>query len=245
MHRWSRVLVVLSILAVGACERAPLEAGGNATSSATVPIAAPSGEARAPTSAFLAGLFSPRDSTPATPRTDRKGPVPLVRVALGRGAIVLSGPDGYCIDPITLRSRGAQGFAVLASCRILTGGKAGPYVAPVLITVTVGGRNSGSDLPDPQTLAAISQSPLLAGLTREGLSLAHLGAGGEQILDGGDPRYWRGAFVQADRLVALALYAPDGSRLAGQSGAEMLQQVKSRIVSQSPPGRNASAASGG
>ena len=64
--------------------------------------------------------------------------------------------------------------------------------------------------------------------------IARLSDGGEAVLDGGDPRYWRGAFVQNGHLVGLALYAPDGSALTGRQGADMLRAVRDRIRDLSP-----------
>jgi hypothetical protein len=159
-------------------------------------------------------------------------------VRLVRGDVVVSATQGYCVDPDTLRARGSNGFAMLASCRILSGGAEGPLVAPVLITVTVGPKGSGADLPEPQTLAAISAAPLLNATMSDGLVLARLGGGGQDVLENGDPRYWRGAFVQGTRLVVLALYAPMGSELTGRAGGALLSDLHTRIRADSPAGRS-------
>ncbi len=161
-------------------------------------------------------------------------PVPLSRATLAGGDVRLSGPAGYCIDPDTLRVGSNQSFALLASCRILSKGAAGPQVEPVLIVVTVGNRGSGDTLPAPQNLAAVAQAPLIEGWTREGLSLALLAQGGDAAFEGGDPRYWRGAFVQGGRLVGLALYVPKGSAVLDAQGAEMLRVLSAQVRTDSP-----------
>ncbi len=171
-------------------------------------------------------------------------PVPLSRATLAGGDVRLSGPAGYCIDPETLRVGSNQSFALLASCRILSEGARGPEVEPVLIAVTVGARGSGADLPGPQTLANVAQAPLLEGQVREGLSLALLARGGDTAFDGGDPRYWRGAFVQGGRLVGLALYVPMGSVILQARGAEMLQSLRAQVRSDSPKAERAGAEPG-
>ena len=65
---------------------------------------------------------------------------PVRRVALAGGSVVVSGPRGYCIDPETVETAETSGFAMIASCRIVAG--AGPEVAPVIVTVTVGSRRA-------------------------------------------------------------------------------------------------------
>lgn len=163
----------------------------------------------------------------------RELPPPLARAELARGAVVVAGPEGYCVDPVTLGRGAARNFAVLASCQILSGGRRGPWVEPAMMTVTVGPAGA-SALPAPQTLAAETGAALIGGETRDGFVVAHLGDGGAEVLDGGDARYWRGAFLQGGRMVGLALYAPSGSPLAGDEGVRLLRAIRSRIAAQSP-----------
>ncbi|MFZ5964481.1 dihydroxy-acid dehydratase [Thalassococcus sp. BH17M4-6] len=211
---WRAILAsVLVIGALAGCEAAP----------APDPEGPPS--ARTQSRGFLSGLIGP---------VTRTGPAALSQVRLARGDVIVSATEGYCIDPETLVTRGGRGFAMLASCRILNGGETGPLVPPLLVTVTVGPAGSGADLPEPETLAAISEAPLLDAASDDGLVLARLGRGGEGVLDGGDPRYWRGAFTQGSRLVILALYAPEGSVAVGPSGRALLARVHARIRAESP-----------
>lgn len=177
---------------------------------------------------LAAGLLTACEGQLGTP------PTPLRQAQFEGGAIVVAGPEGYCIDPVTLERRAGQGFALLASCQILSGGE-GAVVEPMMLTVTIGSAGAGRRLPSPEVMAAeAGQSEISGGGVRDGLSLVHLAAGGNRVLDAGDPRYWRGAFHQNGRLVILALYAPKGSALAGSDGAGMLQAVRSRIAALSP-----------
>ncbi|AUC53383.1 dihydroxy-acid dehydratase [Sagittula sp. P11] len=159
---------------------------------------------------------------------------PLEKVSLAGGSVVVDGPEGYCIDPETSRSRNGQGVAVIASCYILSGGKAGYNVPPVIVTVTVGPKDPGGAVPDPAALAKAAGAPLLGAYEDDGLTLAHLGSGGDKMLSEGDQRYWRGAFLQGGHMVGLALYAPEGDAMAGRDGARMLGQVRDFIVRASP-----------
>ncbi|MBE9636091.1 dihydroxy-acid dehydratase [Salipiger mangrovisoli] len=164
-----------------------------------------------------------------------KGRPPLLRAPLEEGAVVVAGPGGYCIDPVTLDRRAGQGFAVLASCQILSGGETGAFVDPMMLTVTVGAAGASGTLPSPATMAAEAGQQAISGSAlRGGLSLVHLASGGNRVLPEGDPRYWRGAFRLNGRLVLMALYAPRDGALAGSDGAEMLRAVHARMVALSP-----------
>lgn len=190
----------------------------------TLPQSTPDGadaEARAGLAAFFAGAGGPRRA-------------PLAKASLAGGDVVVAGPDGYCLDPDTKRAGPERGFAVIASCHILSGGRAGRPVAPVLVTVTVGPRGDTTDLPTPQVLAQAAGSELLDGDTRRSRVTAHLASGGDRMFEGSDPRYWRAAFLQGGRLVGLALYAPRGSALAGDRGEAMLGRVRDNIARLSP-----------
>ena len=63
---------------------------------------------------------------------------------------------------------------------------------------------------------------------------AQMQRGGSTVLAGGDARYWRGAFLQGRRVISLALYAPEGSDLAGARGRDFLSDVREAIRNASP-----------
>ena len=163
-----------------------------------------------------------------------RGTAPLTRASLADGDVVVAGPEGYCIDAET-RSTGPQrGFAVIASCHILIDGRSGREVPPMLVTVTVGPRGDTTDLPTPEALAKAAGAQIIGSETTSGRVAVHLDSGGETMFAGSDPRYWRGAFLQGERLVGLALYAPENSSLAGERGKVMLRRIKDRTASLSP-----------
>ncbi|WP_099045517.1 dihydroxy-acid dehydratase [Pseudoponticoccus marisrubri] len=173
------------------------------------------------------------------------GPPPE-QVRLVGGDVVVAGPPGYCIDRKTLESRAQRGFAMIASCHILSGGKRGTPVDPLLVSVAVGPNQGGDALPSPQTLAEEAGAQLIGGERREGFVTAHLGSGGDTLLEGGDARHWRAAFFQGTHIVVLGLYAPEDSALADRDGGALLARVRDRIRALSPepaaPGEVAEAA---
>ena len=168
--------------------------------------------------------------------------MPLAKASLAGGDVVVAGPEGYCLDPKTVQSRPGRGFALIASCRILSGGAVGTWAEPMLITVTVGPKGANDDLPSPEALAQAAGAGLLGGESSAGFVTANLDRGGDTILEGGDQRHWRGAFVQNGHLIGLALYAPRDSAFAAQQGGTMLARVKAQIATlslQSAPTRTA------
>lgn len=191
------------------------------------------------TRGFLSGRVAPAptarsEATGGERPTRPRLPKPLAQAPLAGGDVVVGGPPGYCIDPMTLDTRPSRSFALIASCRILSGGARGMSVAPVLVTVTTSPRAGQGALPAPDALAALSEATLLGGVTEENFHAAHLEGGGDLALQDGDARHWRAVFVQGRRLVGLALYAPENSRLAGGDGADVLRTIAARIAALSP-----------
>lgn len=204
-----RILVLAASVLLSACAAAPVSNPADDT---------------APDGAKRRGLLA--ETVATKPRKP-----PLASMVFAGGAVRVAGPEGYCLDPAASRSvAGGRGVAVMASCRILSDGKVGIPVPPMLMTVTVGPPGSASDLPDARALAQAARAPLLEGGTRDGLVVAHLGQGGDALLDGGDSRYWRGAFVAGGHVIGLALYAPKDDLLAGARGALMMEKVRAAIL---------------
>ncbi len=155
----------------------------------------------------------------ATSRT-----APVLRMAdLGRGAVTLVPPQGYCVDPASLQQR----FAVMARCDTL-GDASGDGAPLALITAT--------------TITAATQSELTAD---------DLGSGAETILQleerealtlvqvqGAPPRpelrdvYWRTAGKVGDQIVGLTIYEVEGGISLGPLAPELLQQTMQRTQDQ-------------
>lgn len=208
---------------------AGLMAGFLAGCGADLPDSGSSGSTSAEGPSGLAALFSraePAEDKTATKRP--RLPTPLTKMPLAGGALVVVPPDGYCIDPTTRQ----RNFALIASCQILTGGRAGASVAPMIATVTVGMRADG--LPDPGTIGEAAGAVLLASGREANLVSAHLASGGQEAMPNGDARYWRGVFTRAGRSVGLAVYGPKGSAIAGSEGAAMLRSLRDGITETRP-----------
>jgi hypothetical protein len=165
---------------------------------------------------------------------------PMKQAVLAGGVVTVAGPPGYCIDRRTLRDDGESGFALIAPCAHIAEGAAtgGGGVQAAIVTVTAGPAAAEAGLPSPQALAELSGARLVSGATEDGFVLVHLEGGRDPAIPDGDPRHWRAALLQAETLVGLALYAPEGSEAAGREGGAMLREVGAIV-------RRLSAESGG
>jgi len=158
----------------------------------------------------------------------------LRAVPVMKGAVVISGPRGYCVDPSGLE-RGREGaFARLASCNRLTG-EAGPRVLPSVMTVSVLAAGAAEEAPDSAALSrALAPIPVRSPSDEAGLALVQVMSGGQEMLPGGDPVHWRGGMMLNGHLLGLAVYGAQGGPLSGPEGADLLRALAAALRASSP-----------
>lgn len=167
---------------------------------------------------------------------------PLPQAPIAGGDILVRGPEGYCVEGRSLRNQASGGFALLASCFVMTGGKDGVPVPPVVMTVSASELDPARGVPDPQRLAeAFAPTKVLTRTKVKGVSVVHLATGGETAVPKADPKHWRGAMELNGHLVLLAVYGPEGSHEADRGGsallvelAQALRRTKARPVAKAP-----------
>ena len=145
--------------------------------------------------------------------SEAPGRARMVTVSLAGGAVILSAPEGYCIDRRTLHRTPKAGFAVMARCDTL--GVRGFFGAHdlAIITVTTAPQAPGAAAPDTEAVARSADgAEVLDRQSREGVS----------------PVHWRGAFALNGHLVGVGLYAPEGSAVLREDGARLLRDLTSR-----------------
>ena len=160
--------------------------------------------------------------------SEAPGRARMVTVSLAGGAVILSAPEGYCIDRRTLHRTPKAGFAVMARCDTL--GVRGFFGAHdlAIITVTTAPQAPGSAAPDTEAVARSADgAEVLDRQSRDGLSLIRFGQGAHG-LEGVSPVHWRGAFALNGHLVGVGLYAPEGSAVLREDGARLLRDLTSR-----------------
>ncbi|AUQ69023.1 hypothetical protein PhaeoP54_00096 [Phaeobacter inhibens] len=162
--------------------------------------------------------------------TDTSGPQPgdITRMSFASDTIHLVPPTGFCIDPRMTGHRAEGGFAIVVPCSSLRPGPSGRNRA--LITVAVGPAGPADKaLTSADLLENAPGARLLTERSDMMLPLVKLNMPDHRAR-GASPIHWRGAFVLNDQLVAVALYAPGGSRNLGGRGARLLNELTAKTL---------------
>lgn len=150
---------------------------------------------------------------------DRVGGAKVMQMA--GGSLRLAAPQGFCVEPGSSSSTASGGFALLVPC----GGSWQPGRKGAVLTAAVGPAAPGVEAPSARDIAAMFPGAELQEARDRGpLPLVRLNHPGHTA-KGASPVHWRGAFVLEGHLVALALYAPEGSRTLGPRGAGLLEAL--------------------
>lgn len=161
-------------------------------------------------------------------------PQAMAAVAFYEGAVVVTGPRGYCVDAASVR-RGVSGsFALIASCLSL-GQMGGVYADPAVMTISVLPRAASAQAPDAQAMArALAPAEVRVAQEKDGLAVVQVMQGGDAALPGGDPVHWRAGLVINGHLVGLAVYGPEGQGVSGAEGQALVQALARAMRAASP-----------
>ena len=147
------------------------------------------------------------------------------QTTLARGAVKLKAPKGYCIDESSVSNGLLGSAAMLARCSSLDGKGAGAGTAVMSVQVSAR-RGTDAAAPTAQDLAnAAAPNDVLKTMQKGDLALVKLASGGDSVFSPADPKHWRGATVLDTRLVLLGLFAPEGSDLTSDKGADLLASL--------------------
>ncbi|MEQ8902774.1 MAG: hypothetical protein RID11_17510 [Roseovarius sp.] len=163
------------------------------------------------------------------------GPDDALRaVAFYDGNVTVTGPRGYCIDRSSIKRGPAGRFALLASCESLTD-QPGIAVEPAVLTVAVLPRAADARQPDTAAMtAALGADAVRETEDGDGIAIVHIAQGGDTVLPGGDPSYWRASMVINGHLVGLAAYGPKDGAIAGTGGRDLLRDLAETLRAASP-----------
>lgn len=158
----------------------------------------------------------------------------LREVSLFSGNVVVRPLRGYCIDKAATRRGSGSNFVLIASCETLTGER-GVSVEPVMMTVSVLPRRARAGQPSAAEIArSVTSDQTKAQIDGDGVALVHVASGGDQVLPGGAPQHWRAGMEINGHLVGLAIYARNGSALAGARGKRMITALAESLRKASP-----------
>jgi len=174
-------------------------------------------------------------------------------VTVARGAIVVGGPRGYCIDKGASRLRGNTAFVLMASCSaIMQKTDAITPDVPGILTVSVAGQTDAA----PATSAVLDQMALFlntpdgqATLARDGQAdsvtilqirreenavLVQLDDRSTNTTPGLQPGYWRGFFDLNGRLITISVIGFERRPMPAENGLDLLRSVLARIRHETP-----------
>ncbi|MFS4581414.1 hypothetical protein [Phaeobacter sp. C3_T13_0] len=155
-------------------------------------------------------------------------PGDITRMSFASDTIHVVPPAGFCIDPRMTGNRAEGGFAIVVPCSSLRPGSSNRNRA--LITVTVGPAGpADAALTNADLFQNARGARLLTERNDMMLPLVKLNMPDHRAR-GASPVHWRGAFVLNDQLVAVALYAPSGSRNLGRRGAQLLNELTAKTL---------------
>ncbi|WP_296766173.1 hypothetical protein [Sediminimonas sp.] len=167
---------------------------------------------------------------------ESRRPAPAVReAALVGGAVIVTAPTGYCLEPGSVKSSAESGFALLGRCDLLTDSDTAPVpVAPAILTISVtAGEETGVPADGDSLARALGEERILERIEDNGLVLFRVDSA-EPVTRSGDSRHWRAMMAVNGHTVGLAAYGAEGSNISGESGQYLLRALARRIRKASP-----------
>ena len=162
----------------------------------------------------------------------------MQRLSLLGGAFTAAAPNGYCIDPQSVRAQADSAVVLMGRCN------AAVATAPALFTLSVGGTGSDEAIAGgADALAAFFTSEVgRATLSRDGqadsVSVSHAAAVGNafvmQVDDAASGVYWRAIVGLKGRAVALSVAGPEGAPLSDGVGRRLLDAALVALETANP-----------
>lgn len=186
------------------------------------------------------------DAAPATmgfldPSVFRGGEAPEVHEVVLSGTVLVSTPDGYCVDDASKRSGRAGNFVVLAPCAGLR--VPGIEWPETVAVITVSATRAAIPAVSAEELEAFVTSPegrsLLSSSADRPVEIlqteSQSGAFFMRVVDASDPvqglegTYWRGLIAAGGRLVSLSVRGYDAETLSASTGLRMIRNLAAEI----------------
>ena len=162
-------------------------------------------------------------------------------VAVTSDAIVVAGPDGYCVDPTATRDTGTTGFVLLGNCAAIANSRRVVQPAtPAVLTAAIAEPSTGGRLADSiadldaffrsdegLTLLSRSGDPatvtILETATEGEVFLLHAADTSEGAIDGVQPDYWRAYLDVGPRIATLSVLALEDRALSREESLATLR----------------------
>jgi hypothetical protein len=183
------------------------------------------------------------------------------KLSVARGAVVVAGPKGYCVDRPASRDAEATSFVLLAGCAALTRKSNAPRPrVPALLTASVTGEvpagiglagqagRMKSFFASDEGRAALARDgraesvEILQMFTRDGAFLLHVRDSSAEDDPALGPEYWRAIFEVNGRMVTASVAAFANRPMSDDAGQATLSLFVARIRAESAAAAKAAAA---
>lgn len=180
------------------------------------------------------------DGVVVAPVSEPSSPAAPRRIGVSNRAVVISGPEGYCIDKAAARDGAAGAFVLLGSCAALAqSAAAGQPVVPAVLTASVsppGAQPVAAQLPvlNSYFLSAEGRAALSRSGRAQSVTVAQAwGSGGVFYLVAQDSSpsgsqrlqttFWRAVFDAKGRIVTLNVAGLKTQPLSPEAGRATLE----------------------
>jgi hypothetical protein len=183
------------------------------------------------------------------------------RLSVAGGAVVVAGPEGYCVDRPASRNAEAGAFVLVASCAALSRKSNAPRPrVPALLTASVtGAPPAGADLArqvarmkaffaSAEGRAALARDgraesiEIIQMFARDGAFLIHARDASAGAAPALGPEYWRAIFEVNGRMVTASVAAFADRPISDDAGQATLTLFVARIRAESAAAAAAAAA---
>ena len=162
-------------------------------------------------------------------------------VAVTQDLIVVTGPEGYCVDPTATRNSEDTGFVLLGNCAAIANSRRVVQPAtPAILTAAIAAPSDGGRLADSiadldaffrseDGLRLISRAgdPATVSILETQIDgevfLLHASDSSEGAIDGVQPDYWRAYLDIGDRLATLSVIALEDRALGREESLSTLR----------------------
>ncbi|QBY02096.1 hypothetical protein E2K80_16260 [Rhodophyticola sp. CCM32] len=170
------------------------------------------------------------------------------QVAVTSDRVVVTGPDGFCVDPTATRDSGVTAFVLMGNCAAISNSRRAPQpIMPAVLTASISEPSDGGSLRDsiPELdaffrsdeglgLLSRSQDPatvtILDSFHQGDIYFLHARDSSEGSVEGVGADYWR-AYMDVDaRIATLSVLAPDGQEMSEEASLTTLRNFASAIT---------------
>ncbi len=162
-------------------------------------------------------------------------------VAVTRDLVVITGPEGYCVDPTATRNTEDTGFVLMGNCAAIANSRRVVQPAtPAVLTAAVSEASEGGRLADSMAdldaffrsddgLRLISRAgdaetvTVLDTLVEGDVFLLHASDTSDGAIDGVQEEYWRAYLDIGNRLATLSVIALEDRALSRDESLETLR----------------------